>query len=226
MVNCSAALALLMSLTVMSVRFRSYVQGKQLEKQVEIARQVQQDLFPSPQQLPKHFQLAAECLPASGVGGDFYDVFRVNGRGAAFVLGGVAGKGIPAALLMGVIHGAVRSASWTASPRQHEAATGQINRLLWERAAQERFATMFWSYFDPETRLLRYVNAGHCPPLLFRAGAFTPVSLSEGGPVLGLLNARFQQGTVALQPGDVLVLFSTASWRRPMPLARSLAWSA
>ncbi len=206
-INCSAALALLVSLTVMGVRFGSYLEGKQLEK--EIARRVQQDLLPSPKPLPEQFQLAAEYVPASGVGGDFYDVFPVNGAGAAFVLGDVSGKGIPAALLMGVIHGAVRSTPWTQSPRHHEESTRQINRLLWERASQERFASLFWGYFDPETRLLRYVNAGHFPPLLFEAGAKTPIPLTDGGPVLGLLpNARFQQGAVRFAPGDVLVLYS------------------
>ena len=76
LINCLAVLALRVSLTVMSVRFRSYVEGKQLEKQVEIARQVQQDLLSSPNQLPEEFQLAAEYVPAARVGGDFLTYSR------------------------------------------------------------------------------------------------------------------------------------------------------
>jgi len=133
----------------------------------------------------------------------------LGGDGAAFVLGDVSGKSIPAALLMGVIHGAVRSSSWTESRWHHEEATRQINRLLWERASRERFASMFWSYFDPKKGLLRYVNAGHFPPLLFQKGKRAPVRLSDGGPVLGLLpGVRFQQGAVRFEPGDVLVMYS------------------
>ena len=110
---------------------------------------------------------------------------------------------------MGVIHGAVRSSTWIDSPWRLEDATGKLNGLLCERTSRERFATMFWSYFDPQTRFLYYVNAGHLPPLLFRKGAETPVRLSNGGPILGLLpDAGFEQGAIRFEVGDVLVLYS------------------
>ena len=106
---------------------------------------------------------------------------------ALSIFGDVSGKDIPAAMLTGVIHGAVRSSSWTRSAAEHNDATGQLNRLLYERASRERSVSMVWSYFDPETELLHYVNAGHPAPLLFRASGHgpSPVLLSEGGPVLG-----------------------------------------
>jgi len=212
MINCSAALALLVALAAMALRFRSYMEGKQLERQLAIARQVQQDLLPAARKPAKEFDLAAECIPAAGVGGDFYDVFSVNGDGEAFVLGDVSGKGMPAALLMGVIHGAVRSSAWTGSARQHEEATRRINRLLCEHASQERYASMFWSYFDRRSQLLRFVNAGHHAPLLFRGGEqgdSGAIRLSAGGPVMGLLaNARYAQDEVRIEPGDTLVMYS------------------
>lgn len=211
-INVSAALALLASLTALGLRFRSYWRAKQLEDQLKIARHVQEDLFPSRNEAPEGFQMAAECTSASLLGGDFYDVFAVNGAGTAFVLGDVSGKGIPAALLMGVIHGAVRASDWTGSAQEHEQATGRINKLLCQHAAKERYASMFWSYFDPRTQMLHYINAGHFPPLLFRAADAAhsePLRLSEGGPVLGLLpNARYRQGAVRLEPGDLLVCYS------------------
>ena len=212
LINCSAALALLVSLAVMALRFRSYIEGKQFERQLAIARQVQRNLLPATSQPRDDFELAAECVPAAGVWGDFYDVFSVNGDGQAFVLGDVSGKGIPAALLMGVIHGAVRSSVWTGSARQHEEATGRINRLLYEHASPERFASMFWAYFDPRSQLLRFVNAGQHAPLLFRGGVHGvsgAIRLSDGGPVLGLLpSARYQQDEVRIEPGDTLVMYS------------------
>src|SRR5882762_9933017 len=149
MINSSAALMLLISLIAIALRLRSYIVGRRLEQEVEIARSVQRDLLPSSKREFDGFEVAADYLPASRVSGDFYDAFRVRTERAAFVLGDVSGKGLPAALLMGVMHGAVRSSSWTESPLQHQEATGQINALLCERAATERYATMFWSYFDP-----------------------------------------------------------------------------
>jgi hypothetical protein len=208
-INSSAALALLVSLALMARRFRAYVAGQRLEQQLAIARQVQEDLLPANRPAARSFDLAAHNAPAAQVGGDFYDTFPTDNLGHAFVLGDVSGKGIPAALLMGVLHGAVRSSSWTESPQQHVEATRRLNRLLCEHASHERFATMFWAYYDAPSGLLHYVNAGHCPPLLLRDGATRVSTLDEGGPVLGLLpGAGYRQGSVALEPGDTLVLYS------------------
>jgi hypothetical protein len=210
MINSSAALMLLISLIAIALRLRSYIAGRRLEQEIEIARSVQRDLLPSSKRELEGFEVAADYLPASRVSGDFYDAFRVRTERAAFVLGDVSGKGLPAALLMGVMHGAVRSSSWTESPLQHQQATRQINRLLCERAATERYATMFWSYFDPQSQHLKYINAGHCAPLVLKTSQRnTILRLSLGGPVLGLLaDAEYQQGSVRLEPGDVMVLYS------------------
>jgi serine phosphatase RsbU (regulator of sigma subunit) len=211
MINMAGALALLVALAVIALRFRSYLSGRKLEEQLEIARQVQRDLLPSPLALSEHFDLAAEWQTAARVGGDFYDAYDIPGKGSALVFGDVSGKDIPAAMLTGVIHGAVRSSSWTQSAADHNEATARMNRLFCDHASSERFVSMFWSYLDAGTELLHYVNAGHCPPLLFRASGTGPsrLRLCEGGPVLGLLeNATYEQGVERLEPGDVMVMFS------------------
>lgn len=121
------------------------------------------------------------------------------------VLGDVSGKGVPAALLVSVLQGAIRSS--TAS--QHELACERINRMLCERSACERFATLFWGVFDPAVGMLRYVNAGHSAPILVRRGMKRAERLSEGGPVLGLLpNAQYSAGAVAIDVNDMLILYS------------------
>ena len=207
LINCSGALALLATLLVIRARFRSYLAGQRLGHDVELARRVQQDLLPTPLDTSAIFDLAADFQPAAHLGGDFYDAFPVNGDGAAFVLGDVSGKGIPAALLTGVIHGAVRSSAWTEGRRQHQQATERLNRLLSERASAERFASLFWGCIEGST--LRYINAGHLAPILARANRPTCLRLDEGGPVLGLLpSAKFETGSVELEPGDLLVLYS------------------
>jgi sigma-B regulation protein RsbU (phosphoserine phosphatase) len=206
--NCSAALTLLLALALMGYRLRSYIKGKQLEQQLEIAHSVQRDLLPSINNLPESFQLAAEYLPAAQLSGDFYDLLPAGDAGAAFVLGDVSGKGVPAALLMGVLQGAIRATPWTESAAQHEEATRKINRMLCEGASRERYSTLFWSYFDPTSETLRYINAGHCAPILFKPNGDAR-RLDDGGPVLGLLaEARFRQSSVRFEAGDTLVLYS------------------
>ncbi|MDX1984213.1 MAG: PP2C family protein-serine/threonine phosphatase [Bryobacteraceae bacterium] len=207
LINSSAALALLGSLIVIALRFRAYVRGQRLQEQLELARQVQQGLLPSAGSIPAGLDLAAGSLAAHEVGGDFYDVLTVDGGRPALVLGDVSGKGVPAALLMGVIHGAVRSSRWAETGAGHEELGLQLNRLLYERSSQEKFATMFWCDYDLMTGRLRYVNAGHCPPLLIHGS--TVSRLGDGGPVLGLLPyARYQRGLATLESDDLLVLYS------------------
>jgi sigma-B regulation protein RsbU (phosphoserine phosphatase) len=211
-VGCLAAVALLAAMAVIGLRFGHYMRGKQFEQQLDLARRVQNDLLPSGSPVGERLDFAANCLQASQVGGDFYDVFEVEDGQAALVLGDVSGKGMSAALLMGVIHGAVRSSAWTDSSYSHEESLSRLNRLLCARTSHSRFASLFSCYFDPQTALLRYVNAGHLPPLLVSQTGRTSLEiqrLQEGGPVLGLLpEASYRQGEVTVHPGDLLVMYS------------------
>jgi serine phosphatase RsbU (regulator of sigma subunit) len=210
-INCSGALVLMLAVMLIRMRLRDYLRGRALGQQVEIARQVQQNLLPGSRPVPEHVELSAECAPAASVGGDFYDVFRTEDGRIATLLGDVSGKGLPAALLMGVIHGAVRSMDWTGSVLQHEEASRRLNALLCDRASSERYASMFWAYFDPGTRRLHYINAGHCSPLLVSTHErkVRVEALSQGGPVLGLIPfAGYQQASVPYQENDLLVMYS------------------
>lgn len=205
----TAGCALLGALVALAVRFRAHLSARRVERQIEIARQVQRALLPSAGTSPRDFEIAAEWRPASNVSGDFYDAFDLSESGAAFVVGDVSGKDVPAAMLASLIQGTAHASDWTRSAANHNAATEQLNSLLCERASQERFASLFWGYFDVRTGLLHYVNCGHCAPLLFRASGTGVLRLSDGGPVLGLLpQARFEQGVQRLAPGDFLVLYS------------------
>jgi phosphoserine phosphatase RsbU/P len=183
---------------------------EELTRQIQIAGTVQRELLPSAKSDADEFEIACDYVPVAGVSGDFYDIFSAPGGRMAFVLGDVSGKGIPAALLMGVLHGAVRSSRWMESAPHHREATQNINRLLYERTASNRFATMFWGYFDARSEHLQFINAGHNPPLLFKRGRRNPVlRLQTGGPVLGLVRgAHFDQGSVRLDAGDCLILYS------------------
>jgi len=210
-IGCSAAIALLTAVLVIGLRFPRYLRGQQYEEELEMARRVQSDLLPS-NPLASDLDFAAECIPAWQVGGDLYDVFEAGYGRVALVLGDVSGKGLPAALLMALIHGAVRSNDWTSLPSTHEDSTQRLNQLLCEKTGQERFASLFWGYYDQEKGVLRYINAGHLPPLLIRRkeGAdFEVRRLEEGGMVLGVrADARYHQGQAVIESGDLLVIFS------------------
>jgi hypothetical protein len=210
-INSSAALALLLALLVMRRKFRSWLRGQQLERELEIAREVQRALLPSKDRTPSDIAVASECIPAAEIGGDIHDVFSTPDGGAALVVGDVCGKGIPAALLMAVIHGAVRSSDWHRSPVNHENASRRLNQLLCERSGETRFASLFWGYYDSRAERLHYINAGHFPPLIVRQWPHSTaiLPLVDGGPVLGVLPAaRYEQASIDLCPGDLLVLYS------------------
>jgi hypothetical protein len=207
-VGLSAAFALLGTVVVVGVRFGDYVRGKQIEKELAAARQVQLGLFPAEHSIATHMEFAARCVPAWEVGGDLYDVFETADGDTAFVLGDVSGRGLSAALLMGLVQGAVR-ASYTGQVAQRCQHTAEeLNRLLYAKTALDRFVTLFCCTFDARSGILGYVNAGHCPPLLIRGGAEV-LRLEVGGPVLGMLaDARYDYGEVMVEAGDLLVIYS------------------
>ncbi len=202
-----ASLALVAAMAVIGLRAPRYLRGKYLEKELELARHVQSDLLPKAVSVIPNVEFAAAAVAADHVGGDFHDIFETDSGKIAMVLGDVSGKGVSAALLVSVLQGAIRSSSAS----QHETSCERINRMLCEKTATERFATLFWGIFDPLTATLRYVNAGHAAPLLMRASSpgSAPERLDEGGPVLGILpSARYAAGLVKVEAGDTLVLYS------------------
>ena len=210
LVSTAAAVTLLFSLLLIARRFRGYVRGKLLQAQMELAREVQRDLLPTGG-APSGLDVAAECVPTARVGGDFYDVMSLPGGRFAFLVGDVSGHGVSAGLLTGLIHGAMSSPPWGVSHDESERAAA-LNHLLVTKSSDERFASLFWCAFDPASATLRYINAGHPPPIWLRtapSGAATVNRLTEGGPVLGLLpSATYRVESVEARTGDLLVLFS------------------
>jgi sigma-B regulation protein RsbU (phosphoserine phosphatase) len=211
-INSTAALGLVASMVLLYFRLPHYVNGKRLEQQTELARQVQMDLLPPASFAVQNLDFAAECVPAWQVGGDFYDVFSGEGGRVAIVLGDVSGKGLPASVVVGLLLGAVRASNWLGGSAEHEASSERLSELIRTRTALERFASLFWCYYEPEPQLLRYINAGHPPPLLVQrnaAGEVEMLRLEEGGPVLGVVpGATYRQGHVRAHPGDLLVVYS------------------
>jgi sigma-B regulation protein RsbU (phosphoserine phosphatase) len=181
-------------------------QRERSNREMEIAREVQERLFP--QSAPKLIGLdcAGRCRPALGVGGDYYDWLELPGGGLGIAIGDVSGKGVPAALLMAGLQASLRSQA-IAAPKDLAALMANLNQLIFDATPSNRYATFFYAQYEPATRRLEYVNAGHNPPMLFRGNEV--IRLDQGGPVVGLFRpAQYVQAGIQLRSGDVLVLYT------------------
>jgi len=179
---------------------------ERLNREVEIAREVQERLFP--QKLPEiaGIEYTGHCRPALGVGGDYYDFLALPQGHLGIAIGDVSGKGIAAALMMASLQASLRSEA-TRAPENLAAAVANVNRLVYEASASNRYATFFYGQYDPVRRTFDYVNAGHNPPMLFRGNEV--IRLEAGGTVIGLVEgAPYQQGSVCINPGDILIAFT------------------
>jgi sigma-B regulation protein RsbU (phosphoserine phosphatase) len=175
-------------------------------RELSEALRIQQRLLP--QQVPQvdGYEIAVSWQPASGVGGDCFDVIRFGDSRLALTIADVVGKGIPAALLMSNLQAAVRAfASEAAEPH---ALCSQVNRILCGNIAEGRFISFFYCVLDAAAGVVTYTNAGHYLPMLVRVDGSVE-RLDAGGPVLGVIPAaEYQQSHVALGPGDRLILFT------------------
>jgi sigma-B regulation protein RsbU (phosphoserine phosphatase) len=187
---------------------RELAQRERLNRELEIAREVQQHLFP--QRLPPILGLeyCGQCRPAREVGGDYYDFLELPDGGLGIAIGDVSGKGVGAAMMMASLEASLRALSSVVTDPAE--LMQRVNSLVYEASAANRYVTLFYAQYDPPSRRLSYVNAGHNPPVVVRhrAGSCQVFRLEAGGPVIGLLPHRYQRGVFSHEPGDLVVLFT------------------
>ena len=181
-------------------------QRERMGREIEIAREVQERLFPQTVPQVQGIDLAGHCRPAQGVGGDYYDFISLaNGR-LGIAIGDVSGKGISASLLMASLRASLRGMTMT-STDDLAGMLRNVNSLVFEASQSNRYATFFYSEYDPATRMLTYVNAGHNAPLVLRGREV--IHLEATGTVIGLLeDATYDQAALKMEPGDVVILFT------------------
>ncbi|MBI2150389.1 MAG: SpoIIE family protein phosphatase [Acidobacteria bacterium] len=179
--------------------------SERMLQEMHEARDIQRRLLPVELPHLSGRDIQAFWQPAGEVGGDYFDAIRLSPASAALCIADVAGKGLPAALLMSNMQASVRGfAQNTASPAEM---CRQLNRIVLDTCSG-RFATLFYAVLDSAAGALRYTNAGHVPPILVRNDGAV-LRLSEGGTVLGVFaDAPYEEAQVTFETGDRLVLIT------------------
>lgn len=175
------------------------------QREIDDARMIQRGLLPTVVPRVGGIDLAVAWQPMQDVGGDCFDTLTFA-RSVGVSIADIAGKGLPAALLMSNLQAAVRAfAQEGAAPAS---VCASVNRLLCRNMASGRFATFCYARIDSDSRQVVYSNAGHNPPLLVR-GDGTTATLGQGGMVLGIFPDNvYEQATLAVAPGDRLVFYT------------------
>ena len=193
---------------------------ERLNREIEIAQEVQERLFPQVYPVFEGVDLAGFCRTAQEIGGDYYDFIALENGRLGVAVGDVSGKGISAALLMASMRAALRGLTLSGT-LDLAAILQRMNKISYDSSTSNRFATFFFAEYDRATRKLIYVNAGHNAPVLLRIARCAKEASSAprqccnvqrleiGGPVMGVFpEVHYEQGELTLEPEDVLIAFT------------------
>lgn len=198
------------SLAIISIEnsrlFKEALDKQRLEKDLEIARNIQKNLLPDLIPDLPHYDISAFNKSARQVGGDYYDIVKLDNGNTVIAIADVSGKGVQAALLMANMQAFLKSIC-----KQNislDKASNLINDLVSENTTEGSFITFFWGELNNKTKEFTYVNAGHNPPLLIRNGEI--IKLKVGGMILGVMQTiiPYQSEMVQLESGDAIILFT------------------
>ena len=186
--------------------FKEELEKHKLEEELELAREIQRNLFPSEIVQLNNFEISAENISSKQVGGDYFDVIRKDEENCYIAIADVSGKGVPAALLMANLQAFLKSVCKQGVNLVE--GTAMINDLISENVTGGKFITFFWASINDKNRTISYVNAGHNPPLLVRDGKI--IKLRKGGMILGVMKTEdpYITETLQLQKNDLLVFFT------------------
>jgi sigma-B regulation protein RsbU (phosphoserine phosphatase) len=186
--------------------YQESLEKQRLEEELGLARQIQMDLLPKSCPRSESFEFSAFIQPARQVGGDYYDFFQTNSGSIGVAIADASGKGIPAALLISLVHATLRAEVRNALSLQ--AIVSNVNELILSSTTSEKFATMFYGELNPLQRKFCYCNAGHNYPLVVHEDGSVEF-LVTGGLILGAFpEAEYQVGEVILRKNDTLFFYS------------------
>jgi sigma-B regulation protein RsbU (phosphoserine phosphatase) len=179
---------------------------RQHDEELEEARRIQDSLLPKKLPTIPGYEIAAMTQPLRFVGGDYYNVARLSEHQTAVCIADIAGKGLPAALLMSSLQAALKPLMWQKlAPRE---LCQRLNRILCDVTPVGKFISFFYAVLDSVNHRLTYCNCGHNPPLLVRADGST-TELEAAGAVLGQFPQwSYEQSELQMQAGDKLLIFT------------------
>jgi serine phosphatase RsbU (regulator of sigma subunit) len=187
-------------------------QAQRIEKDLELARNIQRRILPKRLPEPSGWTCAAANLPYEMVGGDLYDLWMTSDPGQPdrlhLAVADISGKGLPASLMMTQLSAFLRAMADRRVDDWGKLAH-RLNSRMNDVRDQNRYATLFLGSINPLDGSVRYVNAGHNPPLLIPADGGSVIRLEPTGPMVGLLSgAQFREGKACINPGDALIIYT------------------
>ena len=217
-INFLKSLANLAVISIQKTYFlEERIDKERMEEELSIAKSIQKGLFPDPVPDVEGIDFAVTSVSSREVGGDYFDVATTPDGNTIFAIADVTGKGVPAALLMANL----QSMLHVLLPVEISLAeaTERINNLIYRNTPSDKFITFFWAKYLSTHKILRYVNAGHNPPLLLREGSDNFEELSKGGLLLGALETLtpYEQTDIQLNPGDILICYTDGIDEAPHP---------
>lgn len=183
-----------------------------IREDLENAREMLDSLLPAKPDVPG-LDCHGECIQLMSLGGDYYDFITRQDGNFVFAIGDVSGKGVSAAFMMSNLRYSLHSEMLRAKT-DLIGVMNNLNKLVFESSPSNRFITFFYALYEPKSMRLRYVNAGHNPPYLFRRLFDDPQVLDGNGLPLGMISEavapypKFNQNTVSLEPGDFIIAFT------------------
>jgi sigma-B regulation protein RsbU (phosphoserine phosphatase) len=183
------------------------LEKRRMEEELKVASEIQMRLQPFAPPKLDGWEMTGVSFPCREIGGDYYDfIHRKRDSHLIVAVGDVSGKGTGAALLMSSLHAAVRAQSQTG--QKISEVMGEINQYIFENSPSNKFLTLFYGELDPLSGELSYSNGGHNAPMLVRQSG-TVERLDTGGLPIGMMQGvLYQEASVSLGPGDVLVIYS------------------
>ncbi len=184
---------------------------ERMQKELEIARNVQVGLLPKSSPKVKGFDISGTCLPAKEVGGDYFDFVKLGASKLGIAVGDVSGKGVPAAIYMTLTKGILQShAEENISPKL---VLNKVNKLLYRTIEKNSFVSMFYAILDIEEKKLTYARAGHNPGIVVNQSDGNSTLLTAEGIALGLeegtvFDKTLQENTIDVHSGDTLVFYT------------------
>jgi sigma-B regulation protein RsbU (phosphoserine phosphatase) len=184
-------------------------QRERIQRELEIAKEVQARLLPKREPEVAGLSVAGVCRPAQSIGGDSYDYILLGEARLLVTVADVAGKGVPAALLMSNLQAALRGLASGGAFFGLPETLARLNELVFDSTPSNRFITLFALTYEHESRVLRYASAGHNPAALLRAGSERVEWIRTKGVALGLRRGgKFEEASIVLAEGDCLVLYT------------------